>query len=787
MAGSGLEMLDLGLTYFSNHASQTGVFAESALDHIYTNCPEKVLEFKVLENSGTDHLPIFSKFQMNKKPEGAIIFKRSFKNFNPKAFCRDLARAPWEEIWYAGDVNSMVQMYSDFVNEALDIHAPLKEIRIKGNYKSGLTDDTKKLMRKRDAARKKFSRATGAEKGVLHEKYKKLRNRCTKLTRKDNISNSVRRVERSQKATEIWKIANEISKPSGNNTITLTEGNSVIDDESEVAEKFNKFFIDKIKKLRGKLENLPKSDPLSKMKEHLGERKLQFKLRTVTSNQVRKIIKNLKNTNSTGTDTISTKVVKAAMEVLAEPLTCIVNTSIMSGTFPDMWKLAKVIPILKKGDSKLVENYRPVSILNVTSKILEEAVRQQVSTFFERNNLFPKNQHGFRPNRSTTTALIALQNHLISQKAQGKTTGMLLWDLSAAFDTLDHGIFLDKLAMYGLDKIGVSWFKSYLSHRRQKVQIGSGRSGEAELTWGSPQGAILSPLIFTIYIADVESWIEFADVFGYADDTSTTISDANEQIVLEKLQLEGENVLKFMSSNGLVANPSKTGLQIFRSGYQQDGSASLKVGDAQVTETKEERLLGVTIQNNLKWTSHVNNTKSSLNQRVALLRRLKQWLPGEYLTQVAQGLVFSKIRYGLPVYGKPRLDETDPLTNYCKSLQTTINDVMRLISNKTITDKVPIKDLHASTGLPSLNQMVVQSTLMETWKLMQMEDSPFQHVTGTYGTRAAAAGAVVLPTTKSGFLYNGSKMWNMAPSEVREAKTKQSAKRSIKNFSTKFV
>ena len=413
-------------------------------------------------------------------------------------------------------------------------------------------------------------------------------------------------------------------------------------------------------------------------------------------------------------------------------------------------------------------------------------MRQQVSKFFESHNLFPKHQHGFRPNRSTTTALIALQNHLLSEKAQGKTTGMLLWDLSAAFDTLDHSILIDKLQIYGFDELSISWFRSYLSKRKQKVHVGNGESGEEELLWGSPQGAILSPLIFTIYIADVESWIEFANVFGYADDTTTTISDVNEDIVLEKLQLDSKNVLNFMSSNGLIANPNKTGLQIFRSGYQPDGIVSLMIGDAQVTEAKEETLLGVTIQNNLKWHSHVSKLRSSLNQRVALLRRLKQWLPKEYLAQVAQGLIFSKIRYGLPVYGKPRLEESDPLTSYCRTLQTTINGVMRVISNKTLADKVPIRDLHASTGLPSLNQMVVQSTLMETWKLMRSEDSPFQKVVGR--TRAATAGELIIPKgEKAGFLYNGAKIWNMASSEIKEATTTFTVKKLIKNFSSNFV
>lgn len=786
MAKSGIEMLDLGLTYFSNHASQAGVFAESALDHIYTNCPERVIETKTLSNSGTDHLPISMNFKCNKKPTKSTILKRTFKNFNSKAFCKDLAMAPWEEIWKAEDVNQMVEMYSGFVNEALDTHAPIKEIKIKANYKSGLSKETKKLMNKRDTLRKEFSKTKGREKTVLHEKYKKLRNHCTKMIRKESISNSVRRVEKSKSASEIWKIANEIGKPNGNNDIILEANGNVISDKMEVAENFNKFFINKIKKLREKLLNSPKSDPLDKLKKQMNKRNLHFKLRTITANQVRKIIKKLKNTNSTGSDTISTKIIKEAREVLVEPITCIVNKSILSGIFPDMWKLAKVVPLLKKGNPKSIENYRPVSILNVTSKILEEAVRHQVSKFFETHKLFPKNQHGFRPNRSTTTALVALQDHLLKNKAQGKTTGMLLWDLSAAFDTLDHEIFLDKLKIYGFDKLSVTWFRSYLSNRKQKVQVGSQESEEERLTWGTPQGAILSPLIFTIYIADVELWTEFANIFGYADDTSTTISDTNEEIVLNKLQTESKNILNFMSSNGLVANPSKTGLQIFRPVHQKKGNISLEIGGARVHEANEEKLLGVTIENNLKWHSHVQKVQATLNQRVALLRRLKQWLPSNSLTQIAQGLIFSKIRYGLPVYGQPRLDEADPLSGRCQSLQITINNVMRIITSSSLKDKISVRDLHASTGLPSLNQMAVQSILMETWKMVQNDEiSPFKMVGGR--TRAASAGDLIVPNYKIGFRYHGTRLWNKAPQELRQAPTKDTAKSIIRNFSSKFL
>lgn len=780
VANCGVELLELGSTYFSNHANKAGTFAESALDHLYTNRLDNIIEKKVLGNSGTDHLPIRVKINLKSKKNVKEIFKRSMKNFNSKAFCRDLAMAPWEKLAETKDVNKMVEMYTSFINQTLDIHAPVRKIKIRGNYKSRLSTTSKKLMKKRDQTRKKYSKARGVEKAGWFKKYKKLRNECTKKIRKESIENSVKRVERSKNASEFWKIANEIGKPPKNREIILDIDGETIKEELKVSEQFNNFFIKKIKNLRSKLNSTTKFDPFEKLRKKMRKTNLLFSLKPVTESQIIKIVRSLNNTNRTGTDTISTKILKDAIGVLVTPITWIVNTSILTGTFPEIWKMAKVIPILKKGNAKLLKNYRPVSILNTSSKILEEAIRTQVSKFFETHNLFPQNQHGFRPKRSTTTALIALQNYLIENKMAGKTTGMLLWDLSAAFDTLDHEIFLEKIKIYGFDEMSAQWFASFLSNRHQKVKIGNSESGQERLHWGSPQGAILSPLIFTIYMADVELWMEFADVFGYADDTTTLISDIDEEVVIKKMQKESQNVLNFMNSNGLVANPDKTGLLFFRARPPHLKSVTLKVGGSVVTEAKEEKLLGVIIENDFKWTSHINNLQSCLNQRVALLRRLKQWLPKSSLSQVAQGLILSKIRYGLPVFGQVRLDETVPLSGHCRSLQTTINNLMRIIANKKLSDKMSIRDLHALTGLPSLNQMVIQATLMETWKMIQNEDNVFQKTVGT--TRAASAGDLKMPKQNKGFVFNGTRIWNKTPTDLRNCEKINTVKMQIKKF-----
>ena len=183
---------------------------------------------------------------------------------------------------------------------------------------------------------------------------------------------------------------------------------------------------------------------------------------------------------------------------MAVPLTHIINTSIAQAKVPDCWKEAIVIPILKKGDSSDLNNYRPVSMLVAASKVLEKIVCNQVTRFFEVNKLLPDNQHGFRAHRSTMTALSAMQKDWIKSTEDGLITGILIWDLSAAFDTVDTKLLCLKLGLYGFDKKSCEWFRSFLTGRSQSVRIGDALSPSLKLVSGVPQGGTLSPMVFTL-------------------------------------------------------------------------------------------------------------------------------------------------------------------------------------------------------------------------------------------------------------------------------------------------
>ena len=234
------------------------------------------------------------------------------------------------------------------------------------------------------------------------------------------------------------------------------------------------------------------------------------------------VINSLTNKSSVGIDGISTTLLKCIAPSIIKPLTLIINQIMKTGVFPNKMKLAKVIPIYNKDDPTQVTNYRPISLLPVLSKVVEKTIAKQLSEYFEENKLFNQNQYGFRPGHSTEHAALELVDKITSQMDNNETPINIFLDLSKAFDTIDHNILLDKLNYYGVDDTAIKLFRSYLTNRYQYVQIENAKSQLLEINTGVPQGSILGPLLFIIYINDISQFSDKFDLLAYADDTTLT-------------------------------------------------------------------------------------------------------------------------------------------------------------------------------------------------------------------------------------------------------------------------
>ncbi len=433
-----------------------------------------------------------------------------------------------------------------------------------------------------------------------------------------------------------------------------------------------------------------------------------------------------------------------------------------------------------------------MSCLPVASKVLEKIVTEQMTQFLEEHKLLPNNQHGFRENRSTMSALSSMQKEWTENSENKKKTGILLWDLSAAFDTLDVDLLCKKLKIYGFDKLTCKWFSSFLTGRSQRVRIGNVLSERVFLTSGVPQGGILSPIIFIVYGADMSDWVCYSSLYGYADDTSSSICDEDLSEILRKLEIDADRILRFMASNGLVANPSKTTFMVLN--QKSRDLLKVKVGECEITQVRTTKLLGMNIDDDQEWKSHFfgkGGLIPSLNKRLFCIRRLKNHIGSKALNRVAESIWTSKARYGLQLCTEVRLNETQSINGDLKKVQMAQNKLLRCLNGSLIKDRISVKTLLEKQNMLSINQLAAQVKLTEMWKAVNTETYPIQMAAQSVSevgmaTRADHQGRLIevghSKITTQSFVGDASRVWNKAPLKIKEAKTIGSAKNAIKAY-----
>ena len=440
-----------------------------------------------------------------------------------------------------------------------------------------------------------------------------------------------------------------------NNTNMLPEyintGNGIAKGDVDMAKTFNKYFTSIATNLAKSFDNSSASPVRTYMTTPPSS---TFNFRKVTPAEVLEVLNVLKNKSSCGFDNISTNLLKRIFSPLVQPLTLIINQCITSGKFPSLLKQAKVLPLFKKNDRHDISNYRPISLLPAISKIFEKIIHRQIIDYFDTNPLLYQGQYGYRAEHSCELAALELMDRITQSLVTGKDPFCVFLDLSKAFDTLDHTILLEKLEFYGFNDISIKLCQSYLMDRTQYVVVNSSISECRKINIGVPQGSVLGPLLFCIYINDLPKASKIFTPIMFADDT-TLLANVQDfpnlshspHIINEEL----DKIWNWLTLNKLSLNISKTKIMKFRIPPKKEIKFILTVKDKDIEQVSSFNFLGIVIEENLKWNAHQTMIANKIAKGVGVISRLKRFLNINILTNLYHTLVMSHVNYGLLVWG----------------------------------------------------------------------------------------------------------------------------------------
>ena len=607
----------------------------------------------------SDHLPQFLMIGKLDTPKASANFKRQWSKFDREKFILDYLEIDWDKSLNLnkGDLNSSFDVFVKKLESLLDIHAPIRKLTKKENKalnKPWITLGILKSIKVRNSLLARLSKSN-AKDNTLHKQYKTYRNLIVTLIRRSktnyykeyfqsNISNS----------RKIWQGIREIISISSNKSkapISLLIDNRLTSNPSKVADTMNTFFNSIASSIRQNL-HAPSISFKSFLKNPISN---SFFIRPTSPIEVQNLINSLSDSKTSGPHSIPVKILKLLLQDVSRQLTDLFNLSFSSGIFPTILKTSKVVPIFKnKGSPTEVSNYRPISLLSNLDKIIEKLISKRLVEFLDKHQLISKQQFGFRSKHSTEHALLSLTETIRKSLDSGQFTCGVFIDLQKAFDSVDHDILISKLQHYGIRGIASTWFRSYLSKRKQFVEISGCKSMITEILFGVPQGSVLGPLLFLLYINDLHNSIRYSTPFLFADDTSLLNSGKNITSTSKQVNKDLKLLVKWLNANKISLNASKTELILFRSKSRnvKISELKIKINGKKLYPTSSVKYLGVHLDEHLTWDKHINELSIKLRRANGALSKLRHIMPRKITLNTYFAIFHSHMKYGCQVWGQ---------------------------------------------------------------------------------------------------------------------------------------
>ena len=732
---------------------------DTLIDNIFTNqfLPDTISGNITVGIS--DHLPSFVIIpnpNQRHLPKKNNIYRRNYQDFDRENFLLDLLDIDWGNVLeiQKNDPNKSFDNFYESIENILNLYAPLKKVSNKEHkrtYKPWITNGIITSIKRRNKLFNSYVKCKNLlRKHELHVSYKTLRNFIQTLIKtskmdfyKSYFSNN------NKNLRKVWEgiktIINNKNK-SFDSPTCLTQDDESITDPIEISNEFNQYFskiADSILDKRKYHGNKSYSDFLIDPSPN----SINDSFDPTNEEEIYNIISKMKSNKSCGPTSIPTKILKLIQFEICKPLAEIINLSFSTGIHPEKLKIAHVKPLFKKGSKLLMCNYRPISLLSNLNRIFEQVMFTRVYEFLENSKSFYSLQFGFRKKHSTTHAIIDIIEKINQSLDKEKIACGVFVDFQKAFDTVNHDILLKKLSHLGIKGNINEWFKSYLFERKQFVSVLGYKSNLATLNHGVPQGSVLGPLLFLIYINDLNKAIKNSTVFHFADDTNLLqISNSYEEVA-KKLNKDLKNLHGWLLANKISLNAAKTEIIFFKKprSLQPPPTLKIKLDGIRIHPTSSVKYLGLFLDENLSGITHCQQLLPKLRRANGILAKTRHFVPRKEMLSIYYSIFSSHLLYGCQAWGQHA-------NQHLKKIETLQNNALRLITFSEFNAHV--SPLYKSLKILKLkDQITLQNCLLVLDQLNKNIPSNFSDFFITTKDLYSSVTTRVTRNSKKGKLY----------------------------------